>query len=799
MWFFRRTLAAAGAVAASITCADQSAGPGRAALARLPIAPVFNVSESEGGPRLSIATVQGILRRPGSSDSTFTRAEVRGDSAVLEFERVLVTGDSTLYELGVRVYDAADVLMFQGVQDIAVKPGDNAPAAPTLEYAAPDAHVASLDAMVGSDPVFELDLQWAGARPSDGSCLNRIPSSTAVTQLQLAVVGRKDDQTIVPDVRVGWSTRDTSVATVDANGVVRARCSNKSTYIVAQTYLGVADSVRVDVSAPPFTLLMSPEGAAVPRGDSVQLRASLVDENGNPVPSATVAWSTSDSTRATVSATGATGWVRGIANGRVLITASANDRTTVGVVDVVPTLATAVQLAPGVDTLAVGQSRLYRGTAYDAFGAVIPDADRFEWFSTDFGVARVNGSGLVTGMSAGNAMIIVAIDDRKDTTMVHVREATDGAVTGVVVDASTGAPIPGASVGWSGGTVTADQSGAFTFAGLTPGVDLNITAGGFVPVTFYAVPVRLGETLYLGELPLAPDNQLNGALTASVVNALDDTPVVGATVRLFADINPRSSNPNSGVTTPAPVTEGTTDASGAVTFPGVPAGTYTYLVTASGYSFTRKVVVALGGVSLTTRTALAPVVNATLGLRVVLSWGDCQGGTSNLVPCDLDAHMTGPANAPAEGRFHVAYFNEVHMGVEDTVAVLDNDATTGFGPETMTLRPQSSGVYKFYVHNYSDAADSTSTRLSVSARARVDVYKGANLIATFYPPPNKPGVLWAVFQLEGSTITPVNEMIRIQDFPIVPGTFLRAPDPDADERRAIVQDWPRRPKPAPMR
>jgi hypothetical protein len=230
-----------------------------------------------------------------------------------------------------------------------------------------------------------------------------------------------------------------------------------------------------------------------------------------------------------------------------------------------------------------------------------------------------------------------------------------------------------------------------------------------------------------------------------------------------------------------------------VAFTNVAPGTYTYLVTAPDFSFTRKVVVSISGASFSHRIALAPVVaGADVGLRVVLTWGDCQSGTSNLVPCDLDSHITGPSTSESE-RFHVAYFNESYLGGTDTIAVLDNDATSGLGPETITLRPRIGGVYKYYVHNYTDAADSLSTRLN-SARARVDVYRGANLIATFFPPANAQGVLWAVFQVDGTTITPVNEMIRIQDFPIVPGTFLRAADADTDERRAIVQDWTRRRK-----
>ena len=699
-------------------------------------------------------------------------AVVRGDSAVLQFDRILVSGDSTMYQLVVRAFDAESVQVFKGLQEVAVRPGENAPAAPSLEYTGPDAHVSELDVVAGMDPVVEMDLQWAGARVTAPSCLNRLASPGAITERQLSVVGWTDDATEVPAIRVGWSSRDTAVATVDANGVVRSRCSNKSTYIVARTYLGIADSVRVDVTAPAFTLLMEQAELTLPRQDSVQLSATLVDENGNPVSTTTLAWSTSDSSRATVNPSG---WVRGIANGRALITAAAGDRTTIAVVEIVPPIAAAVTLTPDADTLAVGQSRLYQPTSIDRSGAVIPDADRYEWFTTNSEVARVNSSGLVTAVSAGSALVIVRIDSLKDTTAVHVREATDGAVTGFVVDPATGAAIAGATVSRAGGpSATTDSSGAFTLAGLVPGDDLDFSASSHVAVVFHDVPVRLGQTLYLGEIPMAPSSGSSGTISASIVNALDDSPVAGATVSVFADINAPSTNPSSGVTTPLPVAQATTDATGIATFAGIPPGTYTYLVTAPDFSFTRKVVVSIDGLSLSTRIALAPVIAGDVaGLRVVLTWGDCQGGASNLVPCDLDSHMTGPA-ASADDRFHVAYFNGVHLSGEDTIAVLDNDATDGLGPETVTLRPRTSGVYKYYVHDYSDAADSLSTRLS-TARARVDVYNGTDLIATFFPPANRQGVLWAVFQVEGSTITPVNEMIRIQDFPVVPGTFLRAP------------------------
>lgn len=793
---FARVFAAVGVAAVSITCADQSIGPRKGGLALLPIAPVF-VTSPAGGPRIDIARVRGILKREQAADSSVAEALVRGDSAVLEFLRVVVTGDSTPYKLTVQAIDANDVVVFKGSETIQVSAGENAPASPVLEYNAPDASVASIEVLASGQAVELISLDWAGAEPSNTSCLSRAPSTAAITQMQLSASGATSQNVGVPGVRVGWTSRDTSVATVDESGLVKARCSNRYTYIVARTFLDVADSVKVDVTAQPFTLLMEPEIAELPRGDTLQLRALLVDENGNPVTTSSVNWFTSDSSRATVSGTGQ---VVAISNGRVVVTASSGDRSTVGIVQVVPPKAAVVQIAPEIDTLAIGQSRVYRGTAIDRNGQVIGDASGYAWESTNTAVVRVNSSGAVTAMGTGDAMVIVAIDERKDTANVHVRVATDGAVSGFVMNAASGLPIGGASVSRAGGpSAVSDQAGEFTLAGLSPGDELTILADAYVEVIYHNVPVLLGQTVNLGDIPLAPFDQVNGSLTAVIVNALDDAPVPNALVTLFPGLNPPSADPATGVTTPAAVAEGVTDAQGLFAFPSIPPGTYTLAVGGDGYSATRKVAVSVGAASRTVRIPLSPLVTGDPGaLRVVLSWGDC--AANQAVPCDLDAHATGPASAPDEGRFHVAYFSDLYLRGSDTVAVLDNDATEGVGPETITLRPREAGIYKYYVHNYTDGSDTTggmdtsSTRLSTTAQARVDVYRGANLVATFFPPSGQPGTLWNVFQYDGTTLTPVNEMIRVQDFPVVPGDFLRMPDPERDEQRRILQDWTRRPK-----
>src|SRR5687768_15879320 len=134
-----RFLAVAGMAAVSLSCADQSVGLRRGVrLGFLPIAPHFVIAPS-GGPRIEIETIRGVLRRANSTDSSVAEAAVEGDSAVLEFEGVVVTGEETTYNLSVKAFDQNGVLVFEGTQEVTVKPGDNTPASPTLTYTAPDA------------------------------------------------------------------------------------------------------------------------------------------------------------------------------------------------------------------------------------------------------------------------------------------------------------------------------------------------------------------------------------------------------------------------------------------------------------------------------------------------------------------------------------------------------------------------------------------------------------------------------------------------------------------------------------
>lgn len=123
--------------------------------------------------------------------------------------------------------------------------------------------------------------------------------------------------------------------------------------------------------------------------------------------------------------------------------------------------------------------------------------------------------------------------------------------------------------------------------------------------------------------------------------------------------------------------------------------------------------------------------------RFVVSWGR--------TPADLDAHVSGPT--PGGGEFHISYRNMKTWGRRH---FLDRDDTDGYGPETITLEKLDPGMYRFWIHNYSDKDSPSSTALSWSG-AIARLYRESSLLAEVRVPEGFAGTTWNVFEMNGST------------------------------------------------
>jgi len=85
-----------------------------------------------------------------------------------------------------------------------------------------------------------------------------------------------------------------------------------------------------------------------------------------------------------------------------------------------------VQVAPPSVTMRAGATHRLSALAYDADGNVIASGVRYEWFSNNINVARVDSTGTVTAVAPGSAVIrAVAVGSgrppRRGEATVHVR------------------------------------------------------------------------------------------------------------------------------------------------------------------------------------------------------------------------------------------------------------------------------------------------------------------------------------------------------------------------------------------
>ena len=130
--------------------------------------------------------------------------------------------------------------------------------------------------------------------------------------------------------------------------------------------------------------------------------------------------------------------------------------------------------------------------------------------------------------------------------------------------------------------------------------------------------------------------------------------------------------------------------------------------------------------------------------RIVLTWDE--------YPADLDSHLFAPISGSNSDDFHICYY---YMSDASGNTSLDVDDTSGYGPETTTIKQIKRGQYKFYVCDYTNCSrnDEESYEMSNSS-ATVRVYGSQGLINTFYVPVHRKGVIWEVFEIRDGTVIP---------------------------------------------
>ena len=171
--------------------------------------------------------------------------------------------------------------------------------------------------------------------------------------------------------------------------------------------------------ARPTTVSVSPATDELTAlGATVQLSAEVRDQNATVMAGATVIWTSSAISVATVDASGL---VTAAGNGTATITASAGSASGSAVVTVTQLVAS-VEVSPSVDELtALGATVQLTAEAFDRNEHVVAGSE-FSWESSDVAVATVDAGGLVTGVAEGVATITASAGEASGSAVVTVAQ-----------------------------------------------------------------------------------------------------------------------------------------------------------------------------------------------------------------------------------------------------------------------------------------------------------------------------------------------------------------------------------------
>lgn len=173
-------------------------------------------------------------------------------------------------------------------------------------------------------------------------------------------------------------------------------------------------------------------------------------------------------------------------------------------------------------------------------------------------------------------------------------------------------------------------------------------------------------------------------------------------------------------------------------------GTHTVTCTASGYTnYTNDQVVIPSGGTLNLAISMSPTL-ASGQYRFVLTWGE--------TPLDLDSHLKTPV---IEGNAYHIYYQNYGSASTPPYVILDIDDTDSYGPETTTIYDLKDGIYHYYIHNYSQSPDIT------TSHAVVQVYNENGLLHTLQVPTVGSGLYWDCFTMNGATgaISIINQIV----------------------------------------
>ncbi len=370
----------------------------------------------------------------------------------------------------------------------------------------------------------------AGASTGPGSERSSSPVLTSIVvelptmaiqvgeSLTARVTGRDQFGAAMDIADPAWSTGAPSVASVSPTGVVTALSSGQ-TQVVA-TVNGKDGRATITVLEVPVARVdITPTTTAILLGSSRQLVATVVDGNGRLLADRPVAWSSSDSAKATVSPAGI---ITGLQTGTVSVTASVGGKSATSVVSVAaPGALATIEVSARRANIVVGDTLQLTAVLRDVEGGILTGRE-VSWVATvaaGQGVATVSATGLVTATSAGTVVVEAESGGQRGALAIVVRENVDESM--VVTFAE---PLPNEVIGDTLRVVVTVRS-ARPLRDVVATVDVKRSVLAAEPVGFTGVQVKWVGTIDVSDMKFGP--------YLVTVTATDDAGAIGVAAIVY--------------------------------------------------------------------------------------------------------------------------------------------------------------------------------------------------------------------------------------------------------------------------
>ena len=397
-------------------CREQDpTGRGLPATAALAVAPQLERAAQAGAPNFfGIKSVHGVLTPIDGGAPYAVDADFIGDTATLEFN-VLFAGATQRYTLALSATDTLGDTVFKSLSAVVANAGENAPVEPVMNYVAPDTAV-----------------RFMFLSPADTLVLSG-------DSLGITAIGYDSREATITPLYVGWTSRDTTIATIVPTGPSSARIVGKSiespVWIVGRVFNGVADSVSVQVALKVASVALAIDTLRLVAGGVASTSATVSDALGT-VLDRPVTFITLDPSIATVGvllgaparAVGAAGasqlipamaQVAGVSPGVTKLVATSGGRSDTAVVIVDPAPVAFVQIIPDSVAVLPRDSTRFSVVLLSANGDTLTGR-KVSWTSENLQVITIAPNGTLTGGGTGRAYVTATAEGIVDSAVVNV-------------------------------------------------------------------------------------------------------------------------------------------------------------------------------------------------------------------------------------------------------------------------------------------------------------------------------------------------------------------------------------------